>query len=333
MRSAKPADRVSSTRAEIWDTAYYAPSEARTIFQDAARSAFLPWTSKQLTLLPFSARLESISLDGGLINQVRTVPMQHTRTKADVLNSQDEVFYTSYVISGSLVVEQNGQTNLAREGDLVMFDSALPAVVTNMAASGHPSVQLMGLVIPRAALKPKWHPYFRNRLYPRKTLPVPVSTIHTYISNRLIGAQKDELNSLFKAAVDLLPLVGGKFPEPEEHARGSATAFGRSRTVAVFVEQNLARPTLSASNAARELGLSERYIHKLYAMAGTTFSSYVTARRLECIRADLLATNQRRTPISVIAFKWGFNDLSTFNRAFKSRYGCTPSQLRMLAGT
>jgi AraC-like DNA-binding protein len=32
--------------------------------------------------------------------------------------------------------------------------------------------------------------------------------------------------------------------------------------------------------------------------------------------------------IAELASRWGFKDLSTFNRAFKKHYGCTPSAYR-----
>lgn len=35
---------------------------------------------------------------------------------------------------------------------------------------------------------------------------------------------------------------------------------------------------------------------------------------------------------TVLAYRWGFNDLSTFNRSFKHRYGITPSQRRAGGG-
>ena len=95
-----------------------------------------------------------------------------------------------------------------------------------------------------------------------------------------------------------------------------------------FIEDNLAKPTLSAARAANELLISESYVHRMFASAGTTFSSDVMAQRLDCVRADLVSANCRRTPISAIAYKWGFNDLSTFNRSFKKRFGCTPRALK-----
>ncbi len=89
---------------------------------------------------------------------------------------------------------------------------------------------------------------------------------------------------------------------------------------------------ICARRAAEHFGISARYVHKLFAASSTTFSSYVVAKRLEHIRSDLLSPACRNQPISNLAYRWGFNDLSSFNRAFKSRFGCSPSRFRAQVG-
>src|SRR5258706_3475143 len=93
-------------------------------------------------------------------------------------------------------------------------------------------------------------------------------------------------------------------------------------------EEDMQSPDLSAVKVAGRLGISDRYVHKLFAEHGTTFSSYVTSRRLENTHADLVSSAFRALPISAIAYKWGFNDISTFNRAFKNKFGRPPSRVR-----
>jgi AraC-like DNA-binding protein len=44
--------------------------------------------------------------------------------------------------------------------------------------------------------------------------------------------------------------------------------------------------------------------------------------------ADLVSSASRALPIFAIVYKWGFNDLSTFNRAFKNKFGRPPSRVR-----
>jgi AraC-like DNA-binding protein len=63
--------------------------------------------------------------------------------------------------------------------------------------------------------------------------------------------------------------------------------------------------------------------------AGQASSAYIcrhniVGERLERIKSEMIAFSGHAVPISLLAFQWGFSDLSTFNRAFKNRFGCTP---------
>ena len=48
---------------------------------------------------------------------------------------------------------------------------------------------------------------------------------------------------------------------------------------------------------------------------------------------ELLASGTPSLTISEIAYRAGFNDLSTFNREFRRHFGATPSEFRAWART
>ena len=73
-------------------------------------------------------------------------------------------------------------------------------------------------------------------------------------------------------------------------------------------------------------------MHKIFASLGTTFSSYITQKRLERVGLDLVSPSCRHETIFSVAYRWGFMNLSTFIRLFKKHYGCTPSEFRTAAG-
>lgn len=126
----------------------------------------------------------------------------------------------------------------------------------------------------------------------------------------------------------------GSVCELSQH--GAASEVGASalmlRAIESHVHSNISSPTLSAASTARSLNISPRYVHKLLAIVGVRFSAYVTNRRLASVCGDLLALGVApRGSISTLAFRWGFRDLSTFNRAFRHRYGMSPSAFRLRA--
>jgi AraC family transcriptional activator of tynA and feaB len=110
-------------------------------------------------------------------------------------------------------------------------------------------------------------------------------------------------------------------------------ALSGSRTLAInrikaFIEQKLADSAINATLIASSVGLSSRYINSLFADEGTSLMRYVWKRRLENCRKDMLDPVHAGHRLSDIAFRWGFNDLSHFSRAFKQRFGCSPREFR-----
>ncbi|UZR27763.1 helix-turn-helix domain-containing protein [Methylococcus mesophilus] len=79
---------------------------------------------------------------------------------------------------------------------------------------------------------------------------------------------------------------------------------------------------------ASGVGLSSRYVNELFQAEGTSLMRHVWQRRLEQCRRDLMDPVRSGCSLSEIAFRWGFNDLSHFSRAFKLRFGCSPNGYR-----
>ena len=133
---------------------------------------------------------------------------------------------------------------------------------------------------------------------------------------------------------DLMALAIGATRDAAELAtnRGGQAALLRA------IKQDIAdrldgldQPDLSVATIAAQNRVKPRWVQRLFEREGTTFTEYVLAQRL--VRAHRLLTNPRfaRLKISAIAFDTGFGDLSYFNRAFRRRYGVTPSDLRAAA--
>jgi AraC-like DNA-binding protein len=97
------------------------------------------------------------------------------------------------------------------------------------------------------------------------------------------------------------------------------------------IERRSSDPNLTAIAVATLLGITPRYVHLLLEETGYSFTYHVAARRLERAAALLRDPRWRHRKISNIAAEAGFTDLSYFNRAFRRRYGATPSDIRAAA--
>lgn len=125
--------------------------------------------------------------------------------------------------------------------------------------------------------------------------------------------------------------LGGHSPQGwMDFMDGYSFAMRSSRLSAIkaFIVSEIDNPALCLADIAAHQGISSSYVRKLFAAEGTRFTAFVLETRLEYVSRILLDPDNRAQSISAIALKCGFNDISYFNRVFRRRYGCTPSDLR-----
>lgn len=130
-------------------------------------------------------------------------------------------------------------------------------------------------------------------------------------------------------AKNLLELVATAYAIDHKSAVAeSSMQCARRAQVKRFVERRLRDAELSANAVAEGLGLSPRYIRRLFSGEGESVSDYILRRRLEeCARQLTSALWQGRS-ITDTAFEWGFSSMAHFTRAFKGRFAVTPSDYR-----
>jgi len=264
-----------------------------------------PWNELQLS----SIRSNAITLER---------PSREPR-----LNSQD-AYFAVLLLSGVYRLQQDGREAQLRPGDLVLYDATRPHRID----CPQPFRKLI-MSIPR-------------RLLQARLAGVEQCTARTIHGRAGIGAvatgllrsavrhretlQVQEFTSLAEPCLDLAVLA-------VQSVRPQRPGLQRARTAAVqrvkaFVERHLGDAALDAAGIATGVGLSARYINDVLGDEGQSLMRYVWQRRLERCRQEMLAPQQASVSISAIAYRWGFNELSHFSRAFRSRYGMAPLHYR-----
>jgi AraC family transcriptional regulator, positive regulator of tynA and feaB len=98
--------------------------------------------------------------------------------------------------------------------------------------------------------------------------------------------------------------------------------------VKAFVDEHLRDPSQDPASVARIVGLSSRYINRLFEEEQSSLGRYIWQRRLERCAARLRDLAWAHVSVSAIAFEHGFNDLSHFSPVFRPRYGQSPRAYR-----
>lgn len=105
----------------------------------------------------------------------------------------------------------------------------------------------------------------------------------------------------------------------------------RQSVVLAAIASRAGERGLGPTQVAGQLGISERYLHRLLESTGRSFAQHLLGHRLERAATMLRAPDCNRLKIAEIASRAGFSDISHFNRSFRRRFGDTPHGVRVRA--
>jgi AraC family transcriptional regulator, positive regulator of tynA and feaB len=141
------------------------------------------------------------------------------------------------------------------------------------------------------------------------------------------GGNKASGSSLADSYMQLTvyDLVGALFApsDPSPVSRHTDKLFARTRDV---IKNGFADPDFDPRKVAAKVGISLRYLQKLFTQRGLTSSEFIYSFRLDHAahllhRRALLGTSQS---LSEIAYASGFSDYTHFARRFRLRFGHPP---------
>ncbi|MET0293186.1 MAG: helix-turn-helix domain-containing protein [Steroidobacteraceae bacterium] len=95
-----------------------------------------------------------------------------------------------------------------------------------------------------------------------------------------------------------------------------------------FVRNHLHDTNLTIDDIATTFNCTKRYLHKVFSEDQRSLNQYIWDLRLERCSQDLANAELNRRSITEIAFIWGFRSSPHFSRAFRQRYGASPSVYR-----
>ncbi len=233
-------------------------------------------------------------------------------------------FFLNVQLRGSGRASQDGRTAHQRPTDLVLLDSARPFEIRFEEDS-----EQLRVVFPRSLVAARIaapHAVTAIRVPGDGGLGAAVANRLRFLSD---PADVDPAAGLFLAE-QLAELVGLAL------RRASDRGLPESRAAILQsaldeIEAGLPDTSLSAAVVAGRINVSKRYLQRILADDGETFGRRLLARRLERCHRDLSEPSLSKEAVGETAERWGFANRSHFARAFRERYGLTPSEVRQRA--
>jgi AraC-like DNA-binding protein len=318
----QPSAAADAREAVVFTTEHL-PVEARADrWRRAIGTPFPGLAVDWLSDEPIAARFESHPFAAARVTEIRNTPVRvvHRPTREGVGDYQLVLH-----LAGHGSYAQNGREVIQEAGDLVLLDTALPFVSTFEVSFG-----LLVWNLPRASLAPLLSApdavvarRIRGNHGPGALLGTTVRALAAEIAHLDAELQRQFQTYLF----GLTALSVGASGAMRE-TRRMAYRAARRQQLLTYIDVHFRDEGLTVDRAARDLGISRRWLHTLLEGSGAGFAARVAARRLEACREMLEDSACDGLSIAEIAFGCGFGDLSTFNRRFRTRYGVSPRQVR-----
>ena len=308
------------------------PCERAAVVREMHERCVLPAQPEPIEPLsgqPLRVNITQWALPGlGVMSGILSGLRQQIKPEHSAPTGADDVF-VAFNLAGVSVVTRHRDEVVVGAGDAFLAIRG----AKGFSVARPKSVRFIGLRFPLALLTPLVPDLDPSQI---RVLPRDAAALNLLRRYIVLIAQDGALatSELQRAAVahvyDLAAVTLGAVAGRGELARNRGVRAVRLEAIKADIIAHLEDGNLSVVMVADRQRMTPRYLQKLFETDGTSFSEFVVGQRLA--KAHRMLTNPLCSPraISNIAYDVGFNDLSYFNRAFRRRYGATPSEVRLV---
>ncbi|MEQ8266567.1 MAG: helix-turn-helix domain-containing protein [Parvibaculum sp.] len=311
--------------AKVLTTESVPRSHRLSYWRDLVCDTFVELACESAAPHDFSGSIQSLEFDGTKYSHVKSSWHRVVRDKRRISNSNFTHFLLSLQLRGRGRLIQDGRLVDLEPGDFALYDVTRPYEL-----QFEEDFEQLVVQLPRNQIL--------SRLFDADGLVAVgvsgqsglgrlASTLIVQTASQLDCLDAPGLAQAQSSALDLVAhaLANGRNVSVERQSESRQLIL---RRILNYIEENLSNPGLSCERVAVENGVSERYLRKLFQAKGHGVSEWLWLRRLERARQDIADPLLRHRSITSIAYDWGFKDTGHFSRAFKARFGTTPSSIR-----
>lgn len=274
----------------------------------------------------FEAKAEGYLLDDVFLSRCRASAQKFDRPEVKIARDSIDHYMIQLVLGGRIDMDHGEQHLVAPTGGLIAFD------LSDVMDTFNSDFDVLSIIVPRRRLAP----LLANPDGQQGAQVDPETGSGKLLANFLVTLfsvaptlSQAEASLAARSLLDLVALAfngvalrTGDLPELAQQAE--------LMRVQNFIKERLPLPQLEPTFVAEGVGMSRAQLYRLFAPIGGV-AEYIREQRLRRCLADLLSARNTHRQIADIAYSWGFHDPVYFAKAFKSRFGRTPSEAREAA--
>ena len=268
------------------------------------------------------------ALPGLAVSWIVGSQLRSRRTRELIADGNDDLTLCFSWTVGS-VVRQVGREFVTTANSAHLLAMSDPFVITTPPASRTTTVRVPRKTL--AATVPRLEDSFAREIAKNSAALRLLKAYLRILDERQAMTMPGLCSAVVSHVHDLLALVLGASRDAAEVAQARGMRAARLHAAKTDILENLTTPGLSISDIASRHGITPRYLQKLFESEGATFSQFLLEQRLGRVHRLLRDSRLAARTINAIAVGAGFGDLSHFNRAFRRRFGESPTDVRAAA--
>ena len=276
-----------------------------------------------LSNAPFQADATLHAIRGLRSLALKGSSMRFKRSQASIADSDDSIGIIVCSPGRSQISQRSHEIEL-RAGDAIAILHSEPAAVAYVEGLQ------FGLAVPRDTLTQRVANVESHALRPISHRTEALRLLMTYLKSafREGALAAPKLRDAVVAHIhDLVALTIGECA-PLGESSASAVVAARHSAVLDYIAAHFQDPGLSLEIVARCQGISPRYLQRLMASSGSSFTGRLNELRLQRALKLLTEPHTSMQRISDIALEVGFSGISHFNRLFRARFSDSPRGVR-----
>lgn len=264
-----------------------------------------------------------LSLRSRLVGRMAVVasrhgPQRYRRERRHIAAGMDQ-YFIRLLLNGRHEGACGERPTGITAGDICVFDLSRPFCGEVDRGA------MLSLMLPRSAVEKAAPGRDLHGLVLERGAPVTVFLTDFMASFAKLSETLDESETLAieDAAIGLLGACLSRQAPPRDPALGLVL---RHRLLD-FIESHLAAPDLGPALLMQRFQVSRAHLYRMFVAEGGV-AALIRDKRLDAAFHALASVNGGHWSIAKIAHSFGFSSATQFHRAFRARFGVTPSEAR-----
>lgn len=250
------------------------------------------------------------------LSRVRSGASDLERSAAQAAHdSIPSVLFVSHT-SGAARVAQSDRTSVQRKGQSVLYVTHRPY---QLSFPSHIDEVVLQIPIAELDLRPAAVEELAARTFDPTA---PFRLVQGFLTELADGDASPADPQLARVAGELLSIALGSMTDHTAPVSADTALIAIRR----FIRENAGDRSLDPSSLAAAFHISRRQLYNVFRSTGETPAEAIRSARVE--RAAVLLRQQPDRPIAQIAYDSGFEDQSTFARAFAAVHGVSAAGWR-----